>query len=75
MTYLFDRLELDEQRMPIVLDVCGNTVSSTIPIAIDVLRRDGRLRPGTRSMLIGFGVGWSWAGCMWEETWGMAGGQ
>jgi len=69
MTYLFDRLELDEQRMPIVLDVCGNTVSSTIPIAIDVLRRDGRLRPGARSMLIGFGVGWSWAGCVWEEAW------
>jgi hypothetical protein len=22
-----------------------------------------------KNMLIGFGVGWSWAGCVWEETW------
>ena len=70
MTYLFGRLGVDESRMPIVLDQCGNTVSSTIPIAIDLLRHDGRLSPGVRSMLIGFGVGWSWAGCVWQETWG-----
>ena len=29
----------------------------------------GRLRPGTRSLLAGFGVGFSWAGCVWTETW------
>lgn len=69
MTYLYDRLNVDEQRMPVVLRDCGNTVSSTIPIVIDRLRSDGRLRPGVRSMLIAFGVGWSWAGCVWDETW------
>ncbi len=63
------RLELTDARMPIVLETCGNTVSSTIPILIDQLRREERLTPGMRSMLIGFGVGWSWAGCVWEETW------
>ncbi len=63
------RLDLDGERMPIVLEHCGNTVSSTIPILIDELRRDGRLTTGMRNMLIGFGVGWSWAGCVWEDTW------
>jgi 3-oxoacyl-[acyl-carrier-protein] synthase-3 len=63
------RLQLTESRMPIFLESCGNTVSSTIPILIDQLRREGRLTPGMRSMLIGFGVGWSWAGCVWQETW------
>lgn len=63
------RLGLTEARMPIALETCGNTVSSTIPILIDHLRREGRLTPGMRNMLIGFGVGWSWAGCVWEETW------
>jgi len=48
---------------------CGNTVSSTIPIVIDELRRDGRLKYGMHNMLIGFGVGWSWAGCLWRESW------
>lgn len=62
------RTKMDEQRMPLLLEDCGNTVSSTLPILIDHLRGQGRLRPGMKSMLIGFGVGWSWAGCMWEES-------
>jgi 3-oxoacyl-[acyl-carrier-protein] synthase-3 len=55
--------------MPLALAEYGNTVSATLPILIDQERREGRLPPGTRCMLIGFGVGWSWAGCMWNETW------
>lgn len=69
MTYLYERLNLTPERMPVVLEDCGNTVSSTIPIVIDRLRGTGQLRPGARSLLVGFGVGWSWAGCLWEETW------
>ncbi len=65
---LQQRLELADAQMPIELADCGNTVSSTIPLVIERMRADGRLKPGVRSMLLGFGVGWSWAGCMWEET-------
>lgn len=66
---LRQELQLDEQRMPISLADVGNTVSSTLPILIDELRTSGRLRVGTRSLLAGFGVGFSWAGCLWTETW------
>lgn len=66
---LLEGLHIRPEQMPIVLEDCGNTVSSTIPIVIDELRRDGRLKPGMHNMLIGFGVGWSWAGCLWRETW------
>ena len=38
----------------------GNTVSSTIPIALQQLAEDGRLRSGMKVMLMGFGVGLSW---------------
>ena len=69
MVYLQQRLELEPSRMPLALEWCGNTVSSTLPILIDQLRRDGTLRPAMRLMLVAFGVGWSWAGCIWEETW------
>lgn len=69
MAYLYDRLKVDEDRMPLALDDCGNTVSSTIPIVIQRMRAAGKLRPGTRSMLVGFGVGWSWGGCVWQESW------
>src|SRR4029079_7708056 len=57
---LRERMGVSEQRLPIVLEDVGNTVSSTIPILIDTLRRDGRLQRGMRSILVGFGVGWSW---------------
>lgn len=67
---LRESLHLAPERMPIALEHCGNTVSSTLPILIEELRRGGQLKPGMQSLLVGFGVGWSWAGCMWRETWG-----
>jgi 3-oxoacyl-[acyl-carrier-protein] synthase-3 len=66
---LRDRLEIPEEKFPLVLEDYGNTVSSTIPIMMHDLRLSGRLKPGMQSMLVGFGVGFSWAGCMWTETW------
>jgi 3-oxoacyl-[acyl-carrier-protein] synthase-3 len=62
-------MRMDETRMPTVLREFGNTVSSTLPIMIDRMRCDGRLRRGTRSLLAGYGVGFSWAGCLWTELW------
>jgi 3-oxoacyl-[acyl-carrier-protein] synthase-3 len=52
-----------------VLENVGNTVSSTIPIVIQALREKRSLLPGTRSLMCGFGVGLSLAGCVWTETW------
>lgn len=65
---LQQRMDLSELRMPIELQDCGNTVSATLPILIHDLRAAGRLRPNSLSMLVGFGVGWSWAGCLWRES-------
>ena len=42
----------------------GNTVSSTIPIALSRGVASGRLSAGQKGMLLGFGVGFSWAGCL-----------
>jgi len=69
LEHLRARLGVDAEQAPIDLADCGNTVSSTIPILMHDLRRAGRLRPGKRSLLIGYGVGLSWAGCLWTETW------
>ena len=68
LAQLQDRLGLAEDRMPIVLKDCGNTVSSTIPIVIDEMRSSQRLQAGANNLLVGFGVGWSWAGCVWREA-------
>jgi 3-oxoacyl-[acyl-carrier-protein] synthase-3 len=69
LNHLRDRMSLNGDQMPVDLEEYGNTVSSTIPILIDGLRRSGQLKPGTRTVMIGFGVGLSWAGCTWTETW------
>jgi 3-oxoacyl-[acyl-carrier-protein] synthase-3 len=66
---LRQQMNIDESRFPLALKDCGNTVSSTIPILIDELRSSGRVRPGTRTLMAGFGVGFSWAGCVWTDTW------
>jgi 3-oxoacyl-[acyl-carrier-protein] synthase-3 len=66
---LQQRLSLDERRMPIYLEQVGNTVSSTLPILISQLRSENRLPAGSEHLMIGFGVGWSWAGCVWKEVW------
>ena len=63
------RLELADDRLPIRLEHCGNTVSSTLPILIHDLRKERRIDPQRENLLIGFGVGWSWAGCVWRDTW------
>jgi 3-oxoacyl-[acyl-carrier-protein] synthase III len=69
LDHLRARLSLDLEHTPEALEEYGNTVSSTIPILIHDLRKSGRLQPGKRTLLIGFGVGLSWAGCVWTETW------
>jgi 3-oxoacyl-[acyl-carrier-protein] synthase-3 len=66
---LRETMHIDERKMPMVLEGCGNTVSSTIPIVIQELRGQGRLKPASRTMMVGFGVGLSWAGCLWTDTW------
>ena len=40
--------------------------TQTLPIVIDELRKADRIKPDTLNLLIGFGVGWSWAGCTWR---------
>ncbi len=58
------KLKISEEKMPISIEGCGNTVSSSIPIALFELRDQGRLKENNRIMLIGFGVGYSWAACL-----------
>ncbi len=69
LNHLRERLHLDAEHTPEALADYGNTVSSTLPILIHDLRHSDRLRPGKQTLLVGFGVGLSWAGCVWTETW------
>ncbi|GGY96220.1 ketoacyl-ACP synthase III [Pseudoduganella plicata] len=58
------RLKVPEEKLPVCVRDWGNTVSSSIPLALIGLRNAGRLPAGTTTMLVGFGVGYSWAACL-----------
>jgi 3-oxoacyl-[acyl-carrier-protein] synthase-3 len=65
-------LGVDPRRMPIRIENLGNTVSCTLPILIQQMRESGELNRSSKNLLIGFGVGWSWAGCVWQDTLGQS---
>lgn len=51
---------LPRDKFYVNLETTGNTVSSTIPIALKQLKDAGTLQDGMNVMLMGFGVGLSW---------------
>lgn len=65
---LRQRMGVPESRVPIDMADIGNTVSCTLPILIDRLRCRGSLNESATHMLVGFGVGLSWAGCLWTPN-------
>jgi 3-oxoacyl-[acyl-carrier-protein] synthase-3 len=58
------KLKVPEHKLGFHLQSVGNTVSATIPMALELLIDKGQIRSGHRLMLVGFGVGYSWAGCV-----------
>lgn len=67
LEHLRKKLGVPEEKFFVSLAESGNTVSSTIPIALADAERTGALKPGMRVMLLGFGVGLSWGGLV--ATW------
>lgn len=61
---LRQRLDIPEERFYVNMADCGNTVSASIPIALRRAVDDGSLEPGMRVMVVGYGVGYSWAAAM-----------
>lgn len=61
---IVQRLHLPPAKVVRDLETIGNTVSATIPIALKRSADAGRLRPGQLVLLFGFGVGYSWGGCL-----------
>ena len=60
LEHLRKKLAIPAEKFILALRDCGNTVSSSIPIALKDAEREGQLRPGGRILLVGFGVAYSW---------------
>lgn len=62
LDYLRKKIKIPQDKFFIWMENCGNTVSSTIPIALKHALSGGYIKPGYKVMIVGFGVGYSWAG-------------
>lgn len=58
------KMSIPEEKFYYFMETIGNTVSSTIPIALSEAIKNKRVVKGEKVMLIGFGVGYSWGGCI-----------
>lgn len=59
-------LELPREKVFTNYQNIGNTVSASIPIALNDANNKGILNHSDKVMLVGFGVGYSWGGCIIE---------
>ena len=71
LEHLRGKLKIPREKLFLWMASCGNTVSSTIPIALKHALAEGQLRAGQTVMLVGFGVGYSWGATLLE--WPMLG--
>ncbi len=66
MEHLRRRLKVTDEQFVVHIAEVGNTISSSIPIALRSAMDAGRVKPGSKVLLVGFGVGYSW-GCVLLE--------
>ncbi len=62
-----ERFGFPKEKVVVTIDRHGNTSAATMPLALDVLRAEGRLARGDTVLLVGFGAGFSLAAAV--VTW------
>src|SRR5947208_11834635 len=62
------KLKLPEERIIATVDRHANTSAASIPLALDVAVRDGRIRAGQHLMLLGVGGGFTWGSVLIRWT-------
>ena len=58
------RLKVDIDKFAVNVDRVGNMSSATVPVLLDELNRSGRLTPGMRIAMSGFGAGLTYGACV-----------
>jgi 3-oxoacyl-[acyl-carrier-protein] synthase-3 len=58
------RLHLPPEKLIVTVDRHGNTSAASVPLALDLALRDGRIKAGHKVMLQGVGGGFTWGAVM-----------
>jgi 3-oxoacyl-[acyl-carrier-protein] synthase III len=62
MEFLRKKMKITPEKFYYCIENVGNTVSSTIPIALKEGMKDRSISSGSKVLVAGFGVGYSWGG-------------
>jgi 3-oxoacyl-[acyl-carrier-protein] synthase-3 len=70
ITATASRLGVPMEKVVVNIDRYGNTSSASIPISLDEVVRDGRLKPGDRFGMVAFGGGATWGAVVsdWDPS-------
>ena len=60
------RLGINPEKVVVTVDIHGNTSAASVPLALDVAVRDGRVKRGDKVMLQGVGGGFTWGAVLVE---------
>jgi 3-oxoacyl-[acyl-carrier-protein] synthase-3 len=60
------KLGLPPERLVVTVDRHANTSAASVPLALDLACRDGRIKPGHKVMLQGVGGGFTWGASLVE---------
>ena len=60
LNFISRKLDLPEEKLIVTLDRHANTSAASVPLALDVAWRDGRIRAGQTVLLQGVGGGFTW---------------
>ena len=61
-----ERFGLPTEKLHVNIDRVGNTVGASVPLCLDELVRDGRIKEGQRVMFVAFGGGLTWGSSLWQ---------
>jgi 3-oxoacyl-[acyl-carrier-protein] synthase III len=59
-----DRLGIAREKVVVTVDQHGNTSAASIPLALDVAVKDGRIKPGDLVMIEAMGGGFTWGAAL-----------
>ena len=73
LTAARERFGLPENKLHVNIDRVGNTLAASVPLCLDDLVRDGRVRLGVpgqsggqKVLFVAFGGGLTWGSCLWQ---------
>ncbi len=58
------KLKLSPERVVVTVDRHANTSAASVPLALDLAMRDGRIQPGQLVVLEAMGGGFTWGACV-----------